>query len=100
MTENSEAKDPAAISHPCRLVSELHGPVRVVTVVGCLDWATVGTFRDLLRDECTDPAIIVDLGQTKHIDGAGTGALVAASVLARQRPQWLAVVTSDPVERE
>jgi anti-anti-sigma regulatory factor len=61
---------------------------------------TVGAFGELLRDECTDPASIVDLGQTRHIDGAGTGALVAASVLARHRRQRLVVVTADLVERE
>lgn len=100
MIENSQAKDSTPTSHPCLLVSEFHGRVRVVTVSGCLDWSTVGTFRDLLQDECTDPAIVVDLGQTEHVDSAGNGALVAAALLARRRRQRLVVVTSDPLERE
>ena len=100
MIGSSQAKNPAATPHPCRLVSELHGQVRVVTVVGYLDWSTVGAFRDLLQGGCTDPSIVVDLDQTEHIDSAGNGALVAAALLARRRRQRLVVVTSDPLERE
>jgi anti-anti-sigma factor len=83
--------------HGCHFVSEVHGKIHVVRVVGSLDWMTEAEFSDLLRDQCWEPILIVDLA-AGHIDAAGTGALVLATEQARRRRQQLVLVATDPVQ--
>jgi anti-anti-sigma regulatory factor len=88
-----------ASSHECCLLSGLHGAVRVVRVVGRLDWKTDIRFRDLLRDECPERSVIVDL-LNASLDAAGTGVVLSATARARKRGQQMVFVIADPVELE
>lgn len=95
----STANGPAA-RHDCRLVSEYHGSVRVVRVIGCLDWTTADEFRDLLRDECTDAMVVIDLAATTRMDSTGTGDILSAAARMNERGQQLALVVTDPLQLE
>ncbi|MGI8750846.1 MAG: STAS domain-containing protein [Acidimicrobiales bacterium] len=86
-----------AVRHDCRLVSEYHGSVRVVRVFGCLDWTTACEFRDLMRDECTEAKVVVDLGATTRMDSVGTGHLLTATARTKRRGQKLVMVVADPL---
>jgi anti-anti-sigma factor len=86
-----------APSHECQLVTEQLGPVRVVKVVGHLDWTTAGSFIRLVCDECRGPALVVDLLGTESIDSAGTAGLVVSTRTAKERGQRIVVVTTDPL---
>lgn len=97
--------DPAAASvgirengpHECQFVSEVHDKVHVVRVIGSLDWTTEAEFVDLLRDQCWEPILIIDLAAGR-VDAAGTGALVLATEQATRRRQQLVLVATDPVQ--
>ncbi|MDQ2726905.1 MAG: STAS domain-containing protein [Actinomycetota bacterium] len=86
--------------HDCRLVSEYHGAVRVVRVLGCLDWTTACEFRDLMREECTEAMVVVDLGGTTHMDSVGTGHLLTATARTKRQGQQLVMVVADPLMLE
>jgi anti-anti-sigma regulatory factor len=86
-------------AHECCLLSDRHGAVRVVRVIGRLDWATEDRVRVLLRDDCPDRNLIVDLSSA-ILDAAGTGVVLAATAMARTRGQQLVFVVADPVELE
>jgi alcohol dehydrogenase, propanol-preferring len=85
--------------HECRLVNVQAGDVRVIQVLGSLDWATEGDFRDLMRDHCVDPAVVVDLSSASE-DAAGTGVLLEATAGARRRGQQLVFVVPEGIERD
>ena len=87
---------PVPGQHPCHIDSNFAGQVRVVRVTGRLDWVTAGELRDLLRDECSNPAVVVDLRATTGIDSAGVGILLAATARMRERGQQLAFVATEP----
>ncbi len=97
MSDSVVAEKRATVRHDCRLVSEFHGTVRVVRVFGCLDWTTAGEFGDLMRDECTDATLIVDLAATTRVDSVGTGHILAATALTKTRHQRLVMVVADPL---
>lgn len=83
--------------HGCHFVSQFHDKVRVVRVVGSLDWKSEPAFVELLREPCKDPILIIDLTACR-IDAAGTGALVMAAQQARDRRQQLVLVATDPLQ--
>jgi anti-anti-sigma regulatory factor len=87
----------ASPAHECYLVSGHDGPVRVVRVLGHLDWATSPRFDDLMRHDCTDREVIIDLSSTTS-DAAGTGNLLVATAHAKARGQQLVFVVTDPLE--
>jgi anti-anti-sigma factor len=89
--------DEAVSGHECQMVVEHAGAVRIVGVRGRLDWATAGLFRDRMRDEWTQGAMIIDLGDASGIDSSGTGVLLAAAGRAQKRGQPLVIVSLDPV---
>jgi anti-anti-sigma factor len=84
------------IEHPCQITSDYMGQTRLVRVDGRLDWVTASELRDLLRDHCADPEVIVDLGATTGIDASGVGILLASTARFKEKGQHLAVVVSDP----
>jgi anti-anti-sigma factor len=92
---DSTTSTTTTVRHQCRIVTDHRGSVRLVRVSGRLDWATAGQFRDLMRDDCTEPEVVIDLAQTDTADAAGTGVLVAAAVRAAQRGQRLVIVSND-----
>jgi anti-anti-sigma factor len=100
MTDLAAPVTPAPVEHECQIVSEHFGPVRVVHVSGRFDWATAPQFCERVRDQYTDPAVILDLSLTTTIDSAGTGALLTAAAEAMRRGQQLVVVSVDPIEVE
>lgn len=83
--------------HACDFVSQPHGMVHVVRVVGALDWESAGRFAELVREQCTEPVLIIDL-TAGRIDAAGTGALVVATEQAKDRNQQLVLVATDPLQ--
>jgi anti-anti-sigma factor len=85
--------------HDCRIVHAERGPVRVVQVIGRLDWVTGGSLRDFMRDDCLDPAVIVDLSAAAF-DSAGNGDLLAAASRAKSRGQQLVVIAADRSQLE
>jgi anti-anti-sigma factor len=86
----------AAVCHDCRIVCEHQGQTRLIRVIGRMDRVTAGQFRDLMRDECMEPALVVDLGATEGMDAAGVGVLLAATAQVTGRGQRMVVVVSDP----
>jgi propanol-preferring alcohol dehydrogenase len=85
--------------HECHLVDVQAGAVRVIQVLGSLDWDTETEFQDLMRDHCTDPAVVIDLSGASE-DAAGTGLLMAAMARARRRGQQVVFVVPEGIERE
>ena len=85
------------LRHGCHFVSQGHDLVHVVRVVGSLDWTTQHEFGELVREQCSEPVLIVDL-TAGRLDAAGTGALVLAAELARDRHQQLVLVATDPLQ--
>ena len=85
--------------HRCDIEDDRSGPVRVVRVVGRLDWATVGGFRDLMRDSTGDPALIVNL-ERAQLDAAGTGVVMSSTARAKKRGQAVVFVVTNPIELE
>ena len=100
MNESAASITRTPVEHGCQIVSEHVGPISVVHVTGGFDWATAPQFCEQLRDQCTDPTVVIDLSHTTTIDSAGTGALLAAVVEAKRRGQRLVVVSVDPIEIE
>ena len=96
-TGNTETDGRA--DHGCRFVSEGRGPVRIVTVIGHLDWTTAGELREVLSEDLMALPVIIDLSQAQ-LDSAGTGRLVAGSLRSKERSQPMVVVVTDPVQRE
>ncbi len=99
MTDTMTATTPTRSDHHCDIQDDRIGPVRLVRVVGRLDWYTAGELRDLMRDDMTDPMIIVNLDRAE-LDSTGTGMIMAAAVRARKRGQTLAFVMTNPIEVE
>jgi anti-anti-sigma factor len=91
------ASEPVAGRHGCHFTSETHDQFHVVRVVGSLDWATEAEFLELIRQECTEPVLIVDL-TAGRIDAAGTAALALATEQAKERRQQLVLVATDPMQ--
>jgi anti-anti-sigma regulatory factor len=86
-------------AHECHLINGHSGPVRLVRVTGHLDWTSAARFGDLMRHDCGDREVIVDLSSTES-DGAGTGSLLAAAAHAEEIGQQLVFVVNDPLELE
>jgi anti-anti-sigma factor len=82
--------------HGCHFVSETHDKVRVVRVVGSLDWTNEVEFTELIG-QGDEPVLIIDL-TAGRVDAAGTGALVLATEQARDRGRQLVLVATDPVQ--
>jgi anti-anti-sigma regulatory factor len=95
----SSGSERSGPSHECRLQTSRHGRVSVIEVVGRLDWANEERFADLMRDECSNPAVVIDLSATTS-DGAGTGVLLAATERATKGGQQVVFVVVDPLELE
>jgi anti-anti-sigma factor len=87
----------AATQDKCQVVVEHAGAVQIIRVRGPLDWATAGSFRDRMRNEWTQGAMIIDLGDASGMDSSGTGVVLAAAVRAQKRGQPLVIVSLDPV---
>lgn len=84
------------MTHDCSFDSERLGDARVVHVHGRFDWASAAGFRDLTRDHCPEPGLVIDLTQVTQLDSGGVGVLLAATARARRRGQHLAIVATDP----
>jgi anti-anti-sigma regulatory factor len=95
----SSESECTGLPHECRLQTSRHGRVSVIEVVGRLDWATEERFADLMRDEGSDAAVVIDLSATTS-DGAGTGVLLAATERATKGGQQVVFVVVDPLELE
>lgn len=70
--------------------------VKVLRVIGQLDWATARRFHDLIDAECGDGPVAVDL-TLAQLDSAGTAILLSVVAAAHRRGQPLALVVTDPV---
>lgn len=88
---------PGVGRHGCHFLNQLHDQVNVVRVVGSLDWTTEAEFTELIREQCKERVLIVDL-TAGRVDAAGMGALVLATEQARDRHQQLVLVATDPVQ--
>jgi anti-anti-sigma regulatory factor len=86
-------------AHECHLVNGHNGPVRLVRVTGHLDWTSAARFGDLMRHDCADREVIVDLSSTAS-DAAGTGSVLRAAAHAKDIGQQLVFVVTDPLELE
>jgi stage II sporulation protein AA (anti-sigma F factor antagonist) len=86
----------APFEHLCQITNDYGGETRLVRVAGRLDWVTARALRDLLRDHCSDSAVVVDLGAVTSMDSVGVGILLAATARFKERGQRMAVVVADP----
>jgi anti-anti-sigma regulatory factor len=91
--------DHTSPAHECHLVNGHNGPVRLVRVTGHLDWTSAARFGDLMRHDCDDREVIVDVSSTES-DAAGTGSLLVAAAHAREIGQQLVFIVTDPLELE
>lgn len=84
------------MTHDCALDTQRCGDTRVVHVAGRFDWAAASGFRDLTRDHCPEPGVVIDLTHATRLDSGGVGVLLAAIARAHRRGQQLAIVATDP----
>lgn len=85
-------------AHDCRILLDRPDTekVKVLRVIGQLDWATARRFHDLIDAKCGDGPVAIDL-TLAHLDSAGTAILLSAVAAAHRRGQPLALVVTDPV---
>jgi anti-anti-sigma regulatory factor len=88
------------VEDECRIVSEHLGPVRVLHVIGRLDWATAADICDRIRDEDIDPTVIVDIRRAVDVGSADIGALMTIAAEILRRGRQLVFVSDDVVNVE
>lgn len=83
--------------HECRFETRVRDKAHLVKVIGSLDWTSQAGFAELIGEHCKEKILIIDLTACR-IDAAGSGALVLAIELARERQQQLVLVATDPLQ--
>jgi anti-anti-sigma regulatory factor len=99
MVDTATAPTRRRPDHQCDIEDDRIGLVRIVRVVGRLDWATMGGFRDLMLEKVTEFVVIVNLDRAE-LDAAGTGIVMTTAATAIKRGQTLVFVVTNPIELE
>jgi anti-anti-sigma factor len=91
-TRNSAGED-ATVTLQERVLSDQHGPVHVIKVIGRLNWKTAGELTAHLRGESWGSDTILDLRPMTSMDSSGTGTLINAARFAHAGGQHLVILT-------
>jgi anti-anti-sigma factor len=87
------AGEAATVTLQERVLSDRHGPVHVIKVIGRLNWKTAGELTTHLRRETTGSDTILDLRPMTSLDSSGTGTLINAARFAQASGQHLVILT-------
>jgi anti-anti-sigma regulatory factor len=83
--ERTAGAAPTTITVEERVLSDRHGPVHVVKVIGRLNWKTAGELTAHLKGETKGSDTILDLRPMTSLDSSGTGTLINAARYAHAR---------------